>query len=102
MATASRRPTVVRDQDKPAPINFDLDALDREGSPDPFVAKIAGRRIEFRDAMDIDWQDLALINSDRALFRRIVPEKDQEHFFAQAIPQWKVNQLAQAYRDHYG
>lgn len=90
------------DQDKPTPISFDLDGLEREGAPGPFVTHIGGRRIQFVDANEVDWQTIETLDSDRALYKLVIPEEDQEHFFAQKIPMWKIQALARAYRDHFG
>lgn len=89
--------------DKPTPISLNLDALEREGTPDPFSIVLGGRRIIMADAQEVDWQTLmASMSAPRAFFRLIVPPDDQAHFFAASLPTWKMRSLMNAYTEHYG
>lgn len=93
----------MADQDKPTPVALNLDKLEREGAPDPFEVRLGGKRIEMSDAQDIDWKTLiSAMGNPHTFFRLIVPADDQEHFFAQDLPTWKMRRLMDAYTAHYG
>lgn len=91
------------DQDKPAPISLNLDSLEREGTVEPFVIVLKGRRILMSDAQDVEWQTLMLaMQNPHAFFKLIVPADDQDDFFSAGLPTWKMRKLMEAYTTHYG
>lgn len=93
----------ARDQDKPAPISLNLDSLEREGDPGPFVIVFGGDRIQFTDAMEIDWQKLvAALRSPAAFFRLTLSAEDARKFLSATVPTFKLRKLMDAYRDHFG
>lgn len=87
-----------------SPVALDLDSLERENAPEPFVVKLGGRRISMIDVRDLDWQLAASLSPNRPyqFFEAVVPEDEQEHFLSQQLPLWKIERMAQQYRDHYG
>ena len=98
----------MADQDKPTPVALNLDKLEREGAKDPFVIKVDDNRVEFVDAQELDWRDLAdaSIRFERGdlepFLRLVVAASSQDHFFGASVPAWKLNRLAGAYWEHYG
>lgn len=92
--------------DTPAPttkVSFDLDALDREGRPEPFSIRHVGRVYTFADAMDVDWQKLmAAMQNPVAFFHLTLPEGDAKEFLSQEMSVFKMRRLMDAYREHYG
>lgn len=91
--------------DTPASVALNLDTLEREASDQPaFVVTVGGKRVEFNDPQELDWQALALAQSNPAGFlREAIPDaKQQALFFSQKIPVWKLNRLILSYYNHYG
>lgn len=89
--------------DKPAPISLNLDSLEREGAPGPFVVVLGGDRYEFTDAQEIDWQELQSVLTDPAtFFRKVLPGEQGKKFLAQKIATFKLRKLMDAYREHFG
>lgn len=92
-------------QDKPPKVSLNLDTLDREGASDPFCVVLDGHPYVLADPQELEWGILLSVASNPALFvRAAVPLKDADKF-EQAVnrmPAWKVNKLADGYREHYG
>lgn len=85
------------------PAALDLDALEREGAPEPFDFVLGGKRYMMSDPKEVDWQDLLAAMSNPVMFFRLVlPAEDQRVFFETRLPSWKMNKLMQRYQDHYG
>lgn len=94
--------------DTPTKIALNLDTLEREGDPGPFVIVLGHKRYELVDAMNLDFRDL--LASQRAAMRGepekaldfIVSDDDREPFFANKLPNWKLEKLFRAYNKHHG
>jgi hypothetical protein len=100
---STRPPASETDQDKPLPGALDLDALEREGRPEPFAFIHNNRQYILADPQDQDWQQLLVVMSNPLLFLRLVlREEDRDAFFENSMPAWKLNALTTAYREHYG
>lgn len=90
-------------QDKPPKVGLNLDALDREGAPEPFVVTFDGKPMTFKDAAEIDWQDLIRAQYDpRFFFTVSLSEADAKRFLEKKLPTWKMEKLMAAYNAHYG
>lgn len=82
---------------------FNLDALERESSKEPFAFIHLGREYMLEDPQEKDWQQLVLVVSDPIRFLRLVLRPaDVDAFFENAMPTWKLRALTEAYRDHFG
>jgi hypothetical protein len=91
------------DQDKPAPISLNLDKIEHEGAPGPFVIVLGGERYEFTDAQEIDWQKLMAAMRNPVTFIRLTLPKDKATtFLSTTIPLYKMNRLMEAYQAHFG
>lgn len=89
--------------DKPTMVSLDLDALEREGTVEPFVIKLGGERYVMVDAMDLDWRDLSLAQTDPISFFDIVIAEDQrDKFKQQRMTVFQVDKMMRAYMDHHG
>ena len=88
----------------PAGVTLDLDSLEREQEFEPFVIRVNGERVTLIDARDLDWQVVARLSADRPFefFDSVIPKEDQDVFFKAKFPGWKMEELIQKYRDHYG
>lgn len=95
-------------QDKPAPISLNLDTIEREGKPEPFVLVLGGKRYELVDPQESDYRDL--LGAYRAYnagdpetaIRLVVPEDKRDEFFANPLPNWKLAALFDSYNKHFG
>lgn len=84
-------------------VSLDLDALEREGAPEPFAIQAGGRVYVFTDAMDLDWQDIMRALSDPPLFFRLtLPADDATQLLGTKLPVWKMRRLMNDYLRHYG
>ena len=104
MTTAPRSTAAAKARAVSGPVDLDLDTLEREETYEPMSIRIGGKRITLIDARDLDWQVAAALSTDRPhqLFEAIIPKSDQDHFWATGLPLWKMEQLANRYRVHYG
>ena len=85
-------------------VTLDLDALEREESPEPFVARVGGKVYRLVDPAAVSWNELASITSAPAAFLSVaVPAKQRDEFLTALaeLPTWKVNKLSGAYRQHF-
>lgn len=82
---------------------LDLDALERpsEDIKPPFVVKVGGKNITFKDPAEIDWKDLAAVNIPSDLFSVSLERDDRRHIREQPMSGWKFNELMRAYYEHY-
>ena len=98
----------MADQDKPTPVALNLDKLEREGTTEPFVIRLGGKRYTLLDARDIDVRILAATNKTfqqgdpEAAIAVLLHPKDREAFFANELPGFKVEALFNAYNEHHG
>jgi hypothetical protein len=89
--------------DTPAPISLNLDSLEREGAPGPFVVVLGGDRYTFLDAQEIDWQDLqAALGDPRTFLRLVLPEGQGAKFLSLKVATHKIRRLIDNYREHFG
>jgi hypothetical protein len=103
MATRRTSTTRARTSDKPAPISINLDTLEREVEPEPFVAVLDNHRYVMADAFDIDWKVLALAERDtRTFFKAVLSTEDFKRITGTNLPGWKLRALMDAYRTHFG
>ena len=96
MATAART--------KVTNIAINLDTVERpeEEVKPPFVAVVGGREIVFTDAAELEWDDLAQMDSPEDFVRLTLSEEDQDYLYGAKIPGWKFGTLWEAYQRHYG
>ena len=95
-------------------IQLNVDTLERETSKEPFrfgatipADKDAGteeRQVVFTltDPSDVDWDDLASLESPISLLRYVLPEDQREDLLAAKIPSWKFQKIMEAYTKHFG
>lgn len=101
MATVRRMP---QDRQRPKARKgvFDIDALERDGSPELFVATVGGKEFTFHDPSESDWQDYSGIdmsNPEESL--KLLLGDQYEAFKKIRLPLWKLNKLAEAVENHY-
>ncbi len=83
-------------------VDLDLDTLEVPQATRPFAAKIRGRRIEFADPQNLDWQTLAQIDHPILFLKYCVNAEDREFIREQAgISGREFNALMTAYQEHY-
>lgn len=89
--------------DKPGPV-FSLDALEREGAPEPFEFAVGGKRFTVEDVQARDWQDLLAIGEDPEQGLRVTLGAEQYERFRQirGVPSWKLERLMKAIAEHFG
>lgn len=83
-------------------VTLNLDALEREDAKEPFIAVIAGRKIEFTDPGELEWRDLARWDSPEEFIDNALDEDDRAFVLEQKIPGWKFKALWEAYQEHFG
>lgn len=94
--------------DRPAPVSLNLDKLEREGTVDPFVVVLGGKRYECADPRDYDYRDAVAAQQafaaghPGAAIEMVIPEDQREEFFANRLPAWKLEELFTLYNQHYG
>lgn len=89
--------------DTPPKVTINLDTLEREQTPEPFVVFVGGTRITLEDAALVDWQVLAYAEQNpRRLLKTLMSEQDWSAFVKMSLPSWKIRALVVAYREHYG
>lgn len=83
-------------------IAIDLDSIERTNTKDPFVAVIGEREIEFYDPEDMEWEDLAALDSPGDFVDLCtMSAEDREHIYAQKLSSHKFKKLWEAYQAHY-
>lgn len=94
-------------QDKPT-IALNLDKLEAENVTEPYPVVLGGKRYVLIDARDLDFRELieaqvAFMNGNpmKAL-ETMVETKDQEAFFANKLPLFKLKKMIKGYNDHFG
>jgi hypothetical protein len=93
----------VSDRDKPGPV-FSLDALEREGKPDPFQFAVGGERFVVEDMEERDWQDLLFIGDDPEKGLQVSLGDEQYLRFKEirGVPSWKLQKLMEAIAEYFG
>jgi hypothetical protein len=86
---------------------INLDELECDDAPGPFTFTLGGRDYEMVDPYAMDYRDLIPIlaaarKSDivKALSGMLDPD-DVEAFWENKIPAFKLNAIAEGWRDHY-
>jgi hypothetical protein len=93
--------------DKPS-IDFNLDTFERENAPEPFYVILGGKRYALQDAQALDYRDLldsqrkAMNGEPERAVEILVPEEDRDAFFANRIPNFKLDALFRRYNEHHG
>lgn len=82
-------------------VQLNLDTLERQRTYEEFAVVVGGRRIVMVDARELDWQDLLEIQHPIQFFKHCLTEEDRKFLAAQRLPGWKLNELIQAYNDHF-
>lgn len=84
-------------------VMLDLDAAERDAKDvkEPFVVKVADRKVTFTDPGDIDWRDLATVEIPADLFRVSLSKEDRQHLLDANLPTWKFTKLMKTYYDYY-
>lgn len=82
---------------------LDLDAYERPESEikPPFIVKVGGKKITFKDPADLDWKDLAAVTIPPDLFSVALDSEDRKHIRATPMEGFRFNRLMEAYYDHY-
>jgi hypothetical protein len=85
-------------------VDFDLDSVERDAQDvyPLFHSNIGGKRIPFINPDEVDWQDLAFLDSPVELLQFLVTPEDLRHIREQKIPGWKLGKLMEAVTTHYG
>jgi hypothetical protein len=83
---------------------FDLDALERDDTAEPFVFTVAGQTFTFAHPGDVDWRYTEALEqgSPVALCKALLGEEDYARFADLPIPAWKLNKLVAAWGRHNG
>jgi hypothetical protein len=106
MATASRKPRSTRPvaavSDKPDAVVLNLDTLELERTEKPFVVRLGGRNLTFKDPKEIYWQDLADLDDPTSFAEAALEEEDQEHFLEYRLETGRMMELMRRYRRHFG
>lgn len=86
----------------------DLDEYERPDKPGPLPIKIGGRTYQAVDPEELDFRELLEFleafnkgNSIKAVYV-MIPEEDQEAFFKNKLPPYKLEKMATSYIEHYG
>lgn len=95
-------------QDKPAKIGLNLDSVERDGVVDPYVIVLNGKRYVLTDVQECDYRELLTVQRammggepEKAL-EILISDEDKAEFFANKLPNWKVEKLMRGYNEHYG
>ena len=93
-------------------ISLNLDTLERETSKKPFTfgGTVKGENgeddrqvvLSFKDPADVEFVDLATLESPIHLLRFVLDEDQREDLVALKLPSWKFQKLMEAYMAHYG
>lgn len=87
---------------KPASAVFDVDALQRDGTAEPFRFTLGGEDFTCADPDDMDWQVAdALSADDVAGIMRATLGEQYAAFAKHPMPVWKLTALGKAVNEHY-
>lgn len=81
---------------------FDLDVLERDGAPRPFVAKLGGKEYTFADPFEMDWQvSEGIDQTDMVGSLKALLGDQYEDFCKHNLSVWKLQKLSDAVGKHY-
>lgn len=87
--------------DKPSKIILNLDEIERTNVKDPFVVVVGEKEVTFTDPEDLDWEDLAALDSPGDFIDMCTSDADREHIYGLKLPSYKFKRLWEAYQKHY-
>lgn len=102
--TTTRKTAAADDK----PFDFNLDAVKAEVELTPFRVHWDGRRWEFAHMQELDLWDLVAaaaqgeVGSTAAIFKAALGAEQYKEFRKIRLPQYKANQLFEAYAEHSG
>ena len=106
MATAPRKPRSTRPvaavSDKPDAIVLNLDTLELERTEKPFVVRLGGRNLTFKDPKGIFWQDLTELDDPVSFADAALEGEERDHFLEYRLETGLVMELMSRYRTHFG
>lgn len=87
----------------PQNITLDLDAAERKPKDikPEFAVLIKGRRIVMEDPQNLDWRDLAQMESPLEFLNYALSKEDREFLYEQDLEAWRFNDLMDAYYVHF-
>jgi hypothetical protein len=82
---------------------LDLDAEQRPAKDvkPPFIVKVGGRKVTFKDPGEIDWKDLAGVQIPADLFSVALERDDRNHIRDTPMESWRFAKLMESYYNHY-
>lgn len=85
-------------------MTFDLDALERESTPEPFTFTVKGENFAIADVQEHDWQGLLTVGEDiEANLRMALGDAEYDRFKAiRGVPSWRLERLVRAMTEHFG
>ena len=83
-------------------VHFSLDTYEREKVYEPFAADLGGRRIVMTDPQELEWLDLATLESPAEFIDLCMGDEDREYLLSLKLKSWQLNGLMDAYMSHYG
>jgi hypothetical protein len=83
---------------------FDLDALERDDTAEPFRFTVAGQTFVFSAPGDVDWRFTEALErgSAVALVEALLGEEEYAAFHEIPLPAWKLNKLVEEWGRHNG
>jgi hypothetical protein len=90
-----------------APVNLDLDSLDKfdvvpDAVAEEFTFRLKGQVFTMVDPRDIDWKDVLQSIRNPAMFMRYaMPADQQDVFYALGMPAWQLGVLMNRWHKHY-
>lgn len=104
MATSRATPTPRKPK-----ASFSVAAAEKEWSekerPEPFTVELlSGEIVTLRDPETLGWQQLAGLNAQQPwlVLQTVVEPDDLDRFYAEDFKGVFVNNMIEAYREHYG
>lgn len=106
----SAKPNSERDQDQPIPIGLNVDTMERENDPGPFLIVLNGKRYVLPDPWTMTPERADEIAADPEKMKAHMvsamggdPEKAEEFDAAwKKLELWQSSQILNGYGAHYG
>jgi hypothetical protein len=99
---ATRKTTPAPKRPDNGTVHFSLDTFEREKTYEPFAADLGGRRVVMTDPQELEWVDLAELESPAEFIDLCMAEEDKTHLLSLGLTSWQMNGLMDAYMAHYG